>query len=124
MASTRAAQARQEWLENLGQFVHQDLEQFAFTIMTRSRQVTIASRLRDPEFVARVNATFTARPGHDGDPATPPMFQPFRLEQLELTNRVVVSPMDMYRAVDGAPNDFHLVHLGGKALGGGRPGDD
>ena len=48
----------------------------------------------------------------------PPMFQPFRLRGLELKNRVVVSPMDMYVAVDGMPNDFHLVHLGGKALGG------
>ena len=46
------------------------------------------------------------------------MFQPFRLRELELKNRVVVSPMDMYRAVDGLPNDFHLAHLGGKALGG------
>jgi len=46
------------------------------------------------------------------------MFQPFTLRGLTLANRVVVSPMDMYRAVDGRPNDFHLVHLGGKALGG------
>ena len=48
----------------------------------------------------------------------PPMFQPFRLRDLELANRVVVSPMDMYVADDGLPGDFHLVHLGGKALGG------
>ncbi len=46
------------------------------------------------------------------------MFQPFRVGGLELVNRVVVSPMDMYRATDGMPTDFHLVHLGGKALGG------
>jgi anthraniloyl-CoA monooxygenase len=56
------------------------------------------------------------RPG--GLPDAPPMFQPFRLRGLGLKNRVVVSPMDMYRAVDGVPTDFHLVHLGGKALGG------
>ena len=46
------------------------------------------------------------------------MFQPFRLGNLELANRVIVSPMDMYSARDGVPGDFHLVHLGGKALGG------
>jgi NADH:flavin oxidoreductase / NADH oxidase family len=46
------------------------------------------------------------------------MFQPFRLGGLELPNRVIVSPMDMYSARDGVPGDFHLVHLGSKALGG------
>jgi anthraniloyl-CoA monooxygenase len=51
-------------------------------------------------------------------PGTPPMFTPFRLRDMILANRVVVSPMDMYSAVDGVPNDFHLVHLGGLALGG------
>ena len=48
----------------------------------------------------------------------PPMFQPFRLGGLELANRVIVCPMDMYSARDGVPGDFHLVHLGSKALGG------
>ncbi len=46
------------------------------------------------------------------------MFQPLRLRELELKNRVVVSAMDMYSAADGTPSDFHLVHLGGKAAGG------
>ena len=46
------------------------------------------------------------------------MFQPFRLGGLELKNRVIVSPMDMYSADDGVPGEFHLVHLGSKALGG------
>jgi len=50
--------------------------------------------------------------------APPPMFTPFRLRGLTLANRVVVSPMDMYSAEDGTPNDFHLVHLGARALGG------
>jgi anthraniloyl-CoA monooxygenase len=48
----------------------------------------------------------------------PPMFTPYRLRGLTLQNRIVVSPMDMYSAADGKPNDFHLVHLGGRALGG------
>jgi anthraniloyl-CoA monooxygenase len=122
VASTqRAAQASLEWFEHVGGYTHQRPEQFAFNLLTRSRRVTYDNlRLRDPEFVARTDAWFT---GHvaDGDGTTrPPMFQPYLLGGLELMNRVVVSPMDMYSARDGdgTPTDFHLVHLGGKALGG------
>ncbi|HEV2451487.1 MAG TPA: bifunctional salicylyl-CoA 5-hydroxylase/oxidoreductase [Streptosporangiaceae bacterium] len=118
----RAAQASLEWFENLDQYVHQEPEQFAFNIITRSRRVTYGNlQVRDPEFVERMDRWFA---GHEkragcapGDPR-PPMFQPLRLRELELANRVVVSAMDMYRAADGMPSDFHLVHLGGKALGG------
>jgi anthraniloyl-CoA monooxygenase len=46
------------------------------------------------------------------------MFTPFQLRGLTLANRVVVSPMAMYSAIDGVPNDFHLVHFGARALGG------
>ena len=118
-STQRAAQASLEWFENLGQYVHQDTEQFAFNIMTRSRRVTHDNlRVRDPEFVQRIDDWFAdATP--EGRKDTPPMFQPFRLGQLELHNRVVVSPMDMYSSAgDGMPTDFHLVHLGGKAMGG------
>jgi len=118
VASTqRAAQASLEWFENIGQYTGQDPHQFAFNIVTRSRRVTYDNlRLRDPEFVAEVDRWFAA--GQPGGDVRPPMFQPFRLGGLELANRVVVSPMDMYSARDGVPGDFHLVHLGGKALGG------
>ena len=66
----------------------------------------------------RINEWFAREQGADAELDAPPMFQPYRLGELELVNRVVVSPMDMYRAVDGMPNLFHHVHLGGKALGG------
>ncbi len=122
LSTQRAAQASLEWFENLGQYVDQDPEQFAFNIMTRSRRVTYENlQVRDREFVDRVNDWFAAKnTGPMDEPAAgvPPMFQPFRLGKLELVNRIIVSPMDMYRATDGMPNDFHLVHLGGKALGG------
>jgi len=123
VASTqRAAQASLEWFENLGQYTGQEPEQFAFNIMTRSRRVTHANlRLRDPEFTDRVDAWFAGqckRLGIGTGEVVPPMFQPFRLRSMELANRVVVSAMDMYSAQDGTPSDFHLVHLGGKALGG------
>ncbi len=123
VASTqRAAQASLEWFENLGQYTGQEPEQFAFNIMTRSRRVTHANlRVRDPEFTGAMDAWFASqceRRGLSSGEVVPPMFQPFRLRELELPNRVVVSAMDMYSAADGVPSDFHLVHLGGKALGG------
>ncbi len=128
VASTqRAAQASLEWFENLGQYTHQHPLQFGFNIMTRSRRVTYDNlRVRDPEFVARLDEWFAAeaeRLGHGPGDVRPPMFQPLVLRTpdgpgMSLANRVIVSPMDMYVATDGMPNDFHLVHLGGKALGG------
>ena len=121
-STQRAAQASLEWFENLGQYTHQDPEQFAFNIITRSRRVTHDNlRLRDPEFTAHVDAWFAAeckRRGLGTGEAVPPMFQPLRLRERELKNRVIVSARDMYSAADGAPSDFHLVHIGGKAAGG------
>jgi anthraniloyl-CoA monooxygenase len=117
-STQRAAQASLEWFENIGQYTDQDPHEFAFNIVTRSRRVTYDNlRLRDPEFVADLDRSFASRQGAQAD-VRPPMFQPFRLGELELANRVVVSPMDMYSSSDGVPTDFHLVHLGSKALGG------
>src|SRR4051812_11469810 len=109
VASTqRAAAASLRWFEDLGRYTDQEPLQFAFNLLTRSRRVTYDNlKLRDPEFVAEVNGG-----------TTPPMFRPFQLRGLTLKNRVIVSPMDMYSARDGVPDDFHLVHLGSKALGG------
>ncbi|MBD0838281.1 bifunctional salicylyl-CoA 5-hydroxylase/oxidoreductase [Streptomyces sp. TRM68416] len=114
VASTqRAARASLEWFENLGLYLDQPSRQFAFNLLTRSRRVTHDNlRLRDARFTESVEREFGCPPG------TPPMFTPFRLRGLTLRNRVVVSPMDMYSAVDGLPGDFHLVHLGARALGG------
>ncbi|MFI7502398.1 bifunctional salicylyl-CoA 5-hydroxylase/oxidoreductase [Streptomyces sp. NPDC049687] len=114
VASTqRAARASLEWFENLGLYVGQRPRRFAFNLLTRSRRVTHDNlRLRDPHFTEAVEREFGCPPG------TPPMFTPFRLRGLTLPNRVVVSPMDMYSATDGVPGDFHLVHLGARALGG------
>ncbi|MFR0356637.1 bifunctional salicylyl-CoA 5-hydroxylase/oxidoreductase [Streptomyces sediminimaris] len=114
VASTqRAARASLEWFENLDLYLGQPPRQFAFNLLTRSRRVTHDNlRLRDARFTGAVEREFGCPPG------TPPMFTPFRLRGLTLRNRVVVSPMDMYSAVDGVPGDFHLVHLGARALGG------
>ncbi|PWI14929.1 bifunctional salicylyl-CoA 5-hydroxylase/oxidoreductase [Streptomyces sp. Act143] len=114
VASTqRAARASLEWFENLARYLDQPPRQFAFNLLTRSRRVTHDNlRLRDARFTGAVEREFGCPPG------TPPMFTPFRLRGLTLRNRVVVSPMDMYSATDGLPGDFHLVHLGARALGG------
>ncbi|HVE74628.1 MAG TPA: bifunctional salicylyl-CoA 5-hydroxylase/oxidoreductase [Mycobacteriales bacterium] len=123
LSTQRSAQASLEWFEHVDRYIDQEPLQFAFNVLTRSRRITHENlRLRDPEFVASVDAWF-ARTQVPPDlaaatEARPAMFQPFRLRELELSNRIVVSAMDMYSAVDGTPNDFHLVHLGGKALGG------
>ncbi len=107
-STQRAAQASLEWFEGIGRYVEQGRTQFAFNLLTRSRRVTYDNlRLRDPSFVREVHPS-----------ASPPMFTPLRLRGLELPNRVVVSAMDMYSAVDGMPSDFHLVHLGSRSLGG------
>jgi anthraniloyl-CoA monooxygenase len=113
-SAQRAAQASLEWFENIGQYMHQEPLQFAFNLLTRSRRVTYSNlQVRDPEFVESVDRWF-----NPGGPAAPPMFVPIKLRDLELPNRVIVSAMDMYSAEDGLIGDFHLVHLGGKALGG------
>ncbi|MDN5744611.1 MAG: bifunctional salicylyl-CoA 5-hydroxylase/oxidoreductase [Nocardioidaceae bacterium] len=125
-STQRAAQASLEWFENLGQYTDQEPLQFAFNILTRSRRVTYDNlRVRDPEFAQRIDAWFADHEksrGHGFGDIRPPMFQPFLLGgpgkgELELQNRVVVSPMDMYKAVEGMPTDFHFAHLSGKALG-------
>lgn len=123
-STQRAAQASLEWFENISHYVHQAPIQFAFNILTRSRRITHDNlRLRDPEFVAELDrwyAQHEKRLGRSDEVRqAPPMFQPYRLAGLELKNRVSVSSMDMYKAAaDGMPDDFHLAHLGSKAMGG------
>jgi anthraniloyl-CoA monooxygenase len=113
-SAQRAAQASLEWFENISQYMRQEPPQFAFNLLTRSRRVTYWNlKLRDPEFVSEVDRWFNSN-----REAVPPMFAPIQLGELELANRVIVSAMDMYTSEDGLIGDFHLVHLGSKALGG------
>ncbi|MFF8839221.1 bifunctional salicylyl-CoA 5-hydroxylase/oxidoreductase [Streptomyces sp. NPDC015130] len=112
-STQRAAAASLRWFEEIAGRVDRPPRRFAFDLLTRSRRVTHANlRLRDPAFTGTVEKDFGCPPG------TPPMFTPFRLRGLTLRNRIVVSPMDVYVAEDGVPGDFHLVHLGARALGG------
>ena len=122
----RAAQVSLEWFEDTERY-HGRLEPipFAFSLLTRSLRVTHENlKVRDAKFVESVDRwcaeqasiqTLTAVPG---PLSPPPMFTPYRLRDLVLRNRVVVSPMCQYSAEDGTPNDWHLVHLGSRAMGG------
>lgn len=117
-----AAQTSLEWFENAARYRQQPPTQFAFNLLTRSKRITYDNlALRDPDFVREVTEWYgvahEARRAADGV-YPPPIFAPFTLRGLELVNRIVVSPMCQYCAVDGLPDDWHLVHLGSRAIGG------
>ncbi|MGW1678229.1 bifunctional salicylyl-CoA 5-hydroxylase/oxidoreductase [Saccharopolyspora sp. NPDC002376] len=118
----RSAQTSLEWFEGARRYRHLEPEQFAFQLLTRSQRVTYDNlKLRDADYVGRVDdwlAERTRAQGGEVATGTPPMFHPYRLRELELPNRIVVSPMAQYSATDGMPDDWHLVHLGGRAQGG------
>lgn len=118
----RAAMVSQRWFEEIGRYRGFDPEQMVVSMMTRSKRVTHNNlRLRDPGYIDAVDRWFAADnriPVPEGESAPPPMFTPFKLRGMELKNRVVVSPMCMYSAEDGSPDEWHLVHLGSRALGG------
>lgn len=121
----RAAQASLQWFEDTERYVDLPEIQFAFALLTRSLRVTHGNlKERDPGFVRRVDAWFAEEAAKQsgvritGTKPPPPMFTPFRLRGLLLENRVAVSPMCQYSARDGMPDEWHLVHLGSRALGG------
>ncbi|SEJ90305.1 anthraniloyl-CoA monooxygenase [Sphingomonas sp. OV641] len=110
-----------EWFETLDRYLPFPPIQFAYSLLTRSQRVSHENlRLRDKAWLEGVERWFQAQaPGASGrNAAAPPMFAPYRLRDLRLENRIVVSPMAMYSAVDGTPTDFHLVHYGTRAQGG------
>ncbi len=118
----KAAQTSLEWFENAARYMDQDPITFTFNLMTRSKAITYENlELRDPKLVAEAREVYRRRSGAPLDSlgeAPPPMFTPFTLRDLTLRNRIVVSPMCQYSARDGVPGDWHLVHLGARAVGG------
>ncbi|MHB2167449.1 bifunctional salicylyl-CoA 5-hydroxylase/oxidoreductase [Alsobacter sp. R-9] len=119
-----AARNAMEWFEVVGDRYCDTLEpeQFMYSLLTRSQRISHENlRLRDKTWLEGYERWFAA---HSGVPVggnmgpPPPMFTPFTIRGLTLKNRIVVSPMAMYSAKDGVPNDFHLVHLGSRAIGG------
>jgi anthraniloyl-CoA monooxygenase len=118
----KAAQTSLEWFENSARYTGQHPLQFMFNLMTRSKRITYDNlKVRDPELIERVTDWFAEDVGmeRDSEGKSPaPMFAPLALRELELPNRVVVSPMCQYSAVEGTVGDWHLVHLGSRAIGG------
>ncbi|MBV7535989.1 bifunctional salicylyl-CoA 5-hydroxylase/oxidoreductase [Duganella sp. sic0402] len=108
-----AARNSMEWFENVERYTAMEAPQFAYSMLTRSQRLSHENlRLRDPGYVADYERWFA------GGASTPPMFTPYTVRGLTLKNRIVVSPMAQYSAVDGTVGDYHLAHLGARALGG------
>jgi len=118
----KAAQTSREWFEHSVRYMDQEPIQLTFNLMTRSKRITYDElESRDPDLIDQVNDWFRVEAGapltSDGN-APPPIFTPFEMRGLRLENRIVVSPMCQYSAKDGTPGDWHLVHLGSRAIGG------
>jgi len=117
-----AARNSTEWFENVARYADLPPEQFAYSLLTRSQRISHENlRLRDATWLAHVESQIAQRAGlpeAPGQAPVQPMFTPWTMRSTRLPNRIVVSPMAMYSCIDGVPGDFHLVHLGARALGG------
>ena len=115
-----AARNSTEWFEQVERYLHLDPVQFNYSLLTRSQRISHENlRQRDKAWLESAELWFEKQAtGARPERARPPMFTPFRLRDLQLKNRIVVSPMAQYRAVDGMPTDWHFVHLAERAKGG------
>ncbi len=112
-----AARNSLEWFEEVERYLDMPPLQFAYSLLTRSQRISHENlRLRDPKWLRAAEDWFQAQAG--GTQGRAPMFAPFRLRDMTLANRVVVSPMAQYKAVDGCPTDWHFVHYAERAKGG------
>ena len=115
-----AARNSTEWFEQVERYVHLDPVQFNYSLLTRSQRISHENlRARDKAWLESAEMWFEEQATREKPrQPRPPMFTPFRLRDLRLKNRIVVSPMDQYRAIHGSPTDWHLVHYGERAKGG------
>jgi anthraniloyl-CoA monooxygenase len=115
-----AARNSMEWFENVERYLHLDPVQLNYSMLTRSQRISHENlRQRDPKWLEGAERWFMDEAGiPKDDPVRPPMFTAFQLRDMKLKNRVVVSPMAQYMAVDGTPTDWHLAHYGERAKGG------
>jgi anthraniloyl-CoA monooxygenase len=117
-----AARNSTEWFENVARYAHLPPQQFAYSLLTRSQRISHENlRLRDRHYLEGYEDWIAARADLQRSPAqqpVPPMFTPFTVRGVRLKNRVVVSPMAQYSCEQGVPADYHLVHLGSRAMGG------
>ncbi|WP_127903289.1 bifunctional salicylyl-CoA 5-hydroxylase/oxidoreductase [Solirhodobacter olei] len=112
-----AARNSLEWFEEVERYLDMPPLQFAYSLLTRSQRISHENlRLRDPAWLSEAEGWFQSQAG--GTPGRAPIFAPIRLRGMELKNRVVVSPMAQYKAVEGCPTDWHFVHYAERAKGG------
>ncbi|MGB8859885.1 MAG: bifunctional salicylyl-CoA 5-hydroxylase/oxidoreductase, partial [Ilumatobacteraceae bacterium] len=112
-----AARNSLEWFEQCERYLDLDPVQFNYSLLTRSQRISHENlRLRDPQWLRAAEDWFQAQAG--GSAGRTPMFAPFRLREMLLANRVVVSPMAQYKAIDGCPTDWHFAHYAERAKGG------
>ncbi|MCC5984177.1 MAG: bifunctional salicylyl-CoA 5-hydroxylase/oxidoreductase [Rhodobacteraceae bacterium] len=112
-----AARNSLEWFEEVERYLDMPPLQFAYSLLTRSQRISHENlRLRDPDWLREAEAWFAEQAG--GQAGRAPMFQPFKLREMAVQNRIVVSPMAQYKAVDGCPTDWHFVHYAERAKGG------
>lgn len=115
-----AANNSTQWFEDVERYLPMPPLQFTYALLTRSQRVSHENlRMRDPVWLGEMEKWFASKAaGRAVGSPVPPMFTPLQLRGMTLANRVAVSPMATYRAVDGDPGDFHLVHYGARAMGG------
>ena len=117
-----AARNSTEWFENVARYADLAPEQFAYSLLTRSQRISHENlRMRDRRYLENYEDWVAERAGvvrAATQMPIPPMFTPFTVRGVTLKNRVVVSPMAQYSCVDGLPADYHMVHLGARAMGG------
>jgi anthraniloyl-CoA monooxygenase len=117
-----AARNSTEWFENVDRYTGMEIEQFSYSLLTRSQRISHENlRLRDAKWLEGYEAWLESQAVPGTSPKkhpTPPMLLPLKVRSVELKNRIVVSPMAQYKAVDGVVGDWHLMHLGARAVGG------
>jgi len=123
-----AARNSMEWFENVKRYTHLEVEQFAYSLLTRSQRLSHENlRMRDASYVEHHENWIAKKSCEQADlpqrttghsRSTPPMLTPFKARDVVLKNRIVVSPMAQYSATEGLVGDYHLVHLGSRAMGG------
>ncbi len=112
-----AARNSLEWFEQVERYLHMDPVQFTYSLLTRSQRISHENlRLRDPVWLGQAEDWFQEQAG--GQKGRRPMFAPLRLRDMTLKNRIVLSPMAQYKAVDGCPTGWHFAHYAERAKGG------
>ncbi|WP_299968546.1 bifunctional salicylyl-CoA 5-hydroxylase/oxidoreductase [uncultured Roseobacter sp.] len=114
-----AARNSLEWFEDVQRYLGLDPVQFNYSLLTRSQRISHENlRLRDPDWLRSAEQWLQVQAGAAPEPVRAPMFAPFKLREMTLENRIVVSPMAQYKAEDGCPTDWHFAHYAERAKGG------